>query len=212
MMEIISHRGFWEKEEEKNSKISFELSFSKGYGTETDIRDCNGELYISHNMPLEEDNNLTVDDFFSLYNSYQMDKTLALNIKADGLQELLKEKIKRHKIKNYFVFDMSIPDTRAYIRNEIDFFVRLSEDEKYLAFSDKTKGVWLDAFDSLWYTDKLIFELLNEEKKIAIVSFELHRRDHLQLWNWLKKNQFHKYEKLILCTDLPDEANCFFYK
>jgi nucleoside-diphosphate-sugar epimerase len=49
-MNIISHRGFWLKDEEKNTIQAFERSFEFGFGTETDIRDYKGELVISYDM------------------------------------------------------------------------------------------------------------------------------------------------------------------
>lgn len=138
-MEIISHRGFWETEEEKNAETSFQRSFINNYGTETDLRDLNGEIVISHNMPLLKDNPMTINDFFELYNKYSINKTLALNVKSDGLQEQLKSKLLEYNIQNYFVFDMSIPDTRGYIRNDINFYIRLSEIEKEIILKIKLK-------------------------------------------------------------------------
>lgn len=209
-MEIISHRGFWETEEEKNAETSFQRSFINNYGTETDLRDLNGEIVISHNMPLLKDNPMTINDFFELYNKYSINKTLALNVKSDGLQEQLKSKLLEYNIQNYFVFDMSIPDTRGYIRNDINFYIRLSEIEKEIIFEDQTKGVWLDAFEGLWYDQKYLNQILEKNIKIAIVSFELHRRNHLSQWNWIKENDFHLHQNVILCTDIPNEANLFF--
>ena len=49
-MEIISHRGYWFKNSEKNSDLAFRRSFSLSFGTETDIRDFDGELVISHDV------------------------------------------------------------------------------------------------------------------------------------------------------------------
>ena len=47
-MKIICHRGYWQEPSEKNSDIALRRGFSLGLGTETDIRDLNGELVISH--------------------------------------------------------------------------------------------------------------------------------------------------------------------
>jgi len=211
MMEIISHRGYWKNTEEKNQLVSFKRSFSNGYGTETDLRDCDGEIVIAHDMPVKSRKNISLDEFLELYKNYNIDNTLALNIKSDGLQELLKVKLLQYDIRNYFVFDMSIPDTRGYIRNGLTFFVRLSELENKIVFSDCTSGVWLDAFDGLWYNRHTITEILQLDKKVAIVSFELHRRNHLHHWKWIKENNLHMQKNVILCTDLPDQANTFFF-
>ena len=50
-MQIISHRGFWKSKNEQNTIISFQRSFENGFGIETDIRDLNGKLVISHDIP-----------------------------------------------------------------------------------------------------------------------------------------------------------------
>ena len=101
-MEIISHRGYWNKLDEKNTEISFRKSFNYNFGTETDIRDYKGHLVISHDIP--DENSMSIDQFFEIYNSKNSDLLLALNIKSDGLQKSLKEKLIEYKIKNYFVF------------------------------------------------------------------------------------------------------------
>ena len=109
-MEIIAHRGFWKTWEERNSLKAFERSAGEGIGTETDFRDYLGKLVVSHNIA--DASCMNADDFFALYDN--TDKTLALNVKADGIQELLKEQLDKHNIKNYFCFDMSVPDTLLY--------------------------------------------------------------------------------------------------
>ena len=88
-MKILSHRGYWKSDNEKNTRIAFERSFLLGFGTETDIRDLNGELVISHDPPVSERNYVTAIDFFKLYKSLGDGLQLALNIKSDGLQEKL---------------------------------------------------------------------------------------------------------------------------
>ena len=71
-MEIISHRGFWLSSDEKNSNLAFQRSFQQHFGTETDIRDFNGELVISHDIPISKET--SIDDFFSLYLEQDRDR------------------------------------------------------------------------------------------------------------------------------------------
>ena len=63
MIKILSHRGYWKKVEEKNTIQAFENSFSHGFGLETDIRDLNGKLVVSHDIPIEFA--LSVDELFT---------------------------------------------------------------------------------------------------------------------------------------------------
>ena len=209
MMEIISHRGYWKSIEEKNSKAAFERSFNMGFGTETDIRDYGGELVISHDI--SDSTCLKLESFLELYIKYNNPNlTLALNIKSDGLQEKLLEELKAFGIENYFVFDMSTPDTIGYLKKEMPFFSRQSEYEKTPVFYENCSGIWLDGFEGNWFNKEIVLYHLNNKKKIAIVSSELHQRDSEELWAFIKCNEFHTKENSILCTDFPEEAKKYF--
>lgn len=213
-MQIISHRGYWKLSTEKNKMNAFERSFKLGFGTETDIRDFNGELVISHDIPNSSNEELIyVDDFFKLYKSIGNNLPLALNIKSDGLQEMLKNLIIKYDISNYFVFDMSIPDTLGYIKKEIKYFSRQSEFEIMPSLYKECRGVWLDEFVNHWITPEIIKDHLKINKLVCIVSPELHGRNNIQEWANYKNfitNQFS--ENLILCTDNPEDAKKYFYE
>ena len=208
-MEIISHRGYWKEIAEKNEIISFNRSFELGFGTETDIRDFNGELVIAHDIATKDC--ITVDAFFKLYKEVcKSNATLALNIKADGLQSILKEKLANYNIENYFVFDMSIPDTLGYLNSNVRSFSRQSEYEKMPFLDSRIQGIWLDSFKNNWFSAETIREHIINGRQVAIVSSELHKRDPIELWTFLKVNNLHEEPNLILCTDLPENATLFF--
>jgi hypothetical protein len=212
-MKILSHRGYWKSENEKNTRIAFERSFLLGFGTETDIRDLNGELVISHDPPVSEQKCLTAIDFFKLYKSLGDGLQLALNIKSDGLQEKLMKLINEYNITNYFVFDMSIPDTLGYLKNNTKIFTRQSEYEIDPAFYSQADGVWMDEFNQNWIEEKNIGNHILNGKKVCIVSPELHKRDFKIEWNKYK-NIFlvDSANKISICTDLPEKAKQFFYE
>jgi glycerophosphoryl diester phosphodiesterase len=210
-MQIISHRGLWKNSNEKNGLESFERSFNLSFGTETDIRDLNGELVISHDMPNNKTNGLIkVEDFFDLYKSINDKLFLALNIKSDGLQEKLELLLNKYNISNYFFFDMSIPDTLSYFRKELNVFLRQSEYEKEVSLYDKTQGIWLDCFESIWYSHELIENHLNNGKIVCLVSEELHNRPKEKLWELIKIWKLNRNDQIILCTDYPELANQYF--
>jgi hypothetical protein len=208
-MEIIAHRGTWDTLEKQNTIQSFYNSFELNLGIETDIRDLNGKLVISHNCPI---NGLvsSIDDFFLSYNQSKSINTLALNIKSDGLQVLLDQKLSQYKIDNYFVFDMSIPDALGYVKKDFKIYTRQSEFELEPIFYDKAIGVWLDSFNSTWFDISLISNHLQNGKKVAIVSSELHKREKYELWHMLKEDNIYLNNNILLCTDLPQEAKIFF--
>ena len=212
-MEIISHRGYWIGIEEKNTIKAFERSFFLGYGTETDLRDFNRQIVISHDMPNKT--SLSADYFFNIYkkafSNASRNKTLALNVKSNGLQIPILNLLKDFGIEDYFLFDMSVPDLKLCIENGLNSFLRLSEYEKDLPFYNSIKGIWLDSFHDIWYDVDLILSHLNNYKKVCIVSSELHKRDYKKQWNFLAINNIHKFDNVILCTDLPEMATQFFY-
>jgi hypothetical protein len=194
--------------------VAFERSFLLGFGTETDIRDLEGELVISHDMPTSITEGLvTLKDFFRLYKLIGNDLPLALNIKSDGLQESLKKLLIDNEISNYFVFDMSIPDTIGYIKKGINFFTRQSEYETIPALYEESKGIWMDEFNSHWITSKIILDHLKNNKFVCVVSPELHKRNNTQEWINYKKIINNPLSKnLVLCTDNPEVAKKYFYE
>ena len=205
-MIILSHRGLWKKPKEKNTEIAFRRSFESNFGIETDIRDYCGDLVISHDiadskcMPLRE--------FFQIYKSYSKQLPLALNIKADGLQEKLLLELRKFKIQNYFVFDMSIPDGLNYIKAGLNTYTRQSEHELNPAFYEQSKGVWLDEFSKHWIDENTLKQHLSNGKHICIVSPELHKRSMLIEWNNYRdiSEKINFEGRVMLCTDLPEEA------
>lgn len=212
-MEILAHRGFWKEPGEKNSSIAFRRSAENSFGVETDARDYNGQLVIAHDVPVAGQELMLFDDFLELYYRHAVEPGyLAINIKADGLQQLLLHSLQKKKAQKYFVFDMSIPDAIGYKNLGIPFYSRLSEYEQELSFAGECEGVWLDAFTGTWYTMAYVENLLNKGKKVCIVSPELHKREHGQFWNELKNAKLNSHANLLLCTDFPDEATTFFHE
>lgn len=208
-MIVLSHRGYWKETHEKNLPISFERSFSLGFGTETDIRDYKGELVISHDIA--DDKSISVKEMFEIYNKYDNTLPLALNVKADGLQVKLKELLEEYKITNYFVFDMSVPDGLQYLKHNIKAFTRESEYEKFPSFYDEAYGIWLDEFQGHWITKEVIEKHIKNNKQICIVSPDLHKREYKKEWQHYKDIEKElSIDNLMICTDYPEIAKEFF--
>ena len=207
-MKILSHRGYWKAVEEKNTSPAFERSFSLGFGTETDIRDLNGELVVSHDMPRE--GGLRASELFEIHRSNDSGLPLALNIKSDGLQSALLKLLEEYSVEEYFLFDMSIPDALVSLRHGLKCFTRQSEYEAVPAFYAEAEGVWIDAFHGEWWDESVIQEHLNAGKKVCLVSPELHRRPHGTCWEQIAGWSAISNPDLILCTDLPEAARAAF--
>ena len=203
-MIIISHRGIWNSKSEKNTETSFQNSIQSGFGVETDVRDCAGSLVISHDMPLGGE--MSLHEFVSSFLDSNL--LIALNVKSDGMSELLCEQMRGYSKSKWFVFDMSIPDMKMHIDSGNPVFTRMSEVERQPAWLDISQGVWLDSFEHEWYDLPLIKGLLKSGKRVCIVSSELHGRECANLWSLLLplKNE----NNLILCTDYPKKADLYF--
>lgn len=203
-MKILSHRGYWKSVEEKNTPAAFERSFSLGFGTETDLRDLAGQLVVSHDPPTSTA--LTARAMFAIHQQHDPDLTLALNIKADGLQRLLQVHLERLQDIDAFVFDMSVPDTLHWLAAGVPVFTRHSDIEPDPVLYDKAAGVWLDGFRSDWWDAGVISRHLDAGKRVCIVSPELHRREHRVVWEKLAAADLPGGDHLMICTDLPEQA------
>ena len=208
-MIIISHRGYWHLDSEKNHEVAFERSFSLGFGTEIDVRDRNGELVIAHDMPVETD--ISFEKLCLIYRKYSDNYLLAINIKSDGLGPRLKSILQKYNIDNYFIFDMAVPELRASLALGLTCFTRVSDVEREPCFYGASRGVWLDGFYSDWYQPSDLHRFLRDDKRVCLVSSDLHKRDPLPLWGMLKKAGMKNEPQLVLCTDRPEDAHAYFY-
>lgn len=208
-MELLSHRGFWKTADQKNSKEANALSFSNAWGIETDIRDYKEQLVISHDIAVN--NNYTLEFLLEQYVASGKNGSLALNIKADGLSKQLASLLIKYNISNYFVFDMSIPETLRYLNEGLNVFIRYSEYETPNAeLYERSAGIWLDIFKSIWFDNNFVNLHISNNKMIAFVSPELHNRNESELWEIIRENKWNKSSQIMLCTDLPDAATNYF--
>jgi hypothetical protein len=85
-------------------------------------------------------------------------------------------------------------------------YMRMSEYETIPPrLEARIEGVWLDAFEGLWYGVDTIGALLDRGLSVCVVSPELHKReDYVDLWTSLRHLRHHT--GLSLCTDLPEQA------
>jgi glycerophosphoryl diester phosphodiesterase len=205
-MRILSHRGYWQAPEEKNQLVAFSRSFDLGFGCETDLRDCGGELVISHDMATGGE--MTFEELLQLMDGRNL--PLALNIKADGLAGRMLELLNQYGHTNYFTFDMSIPEMVKQVGMQLKVYAPLSDVNQTPVLLEKSSGVWLDGFYSIWYDNQVIEELIGRNLEVCIVSSELHGRSYEKQWGDLKSNKFISSSELLLCTDRPEEASGYF--
>ena len=207
-MEILCHRGLWVKTKKQNTLNAFKMALEAGFGVELDVRDLKSKIIISHDPSLST-HPILLSDFFDLFKTYkQKNKMVAINIKTDGIAEEISRLVNQYNVSNYFTFDMSIPEMLRYKNIGLKYFARLSEYEKDPIMIENATGIWLDAFETEWYDEDYLNDLLQNRKDICIVSAELHGRDYTNQWALIKG--LNDQNNLMLCTDKPNEAREYF--
>jgi len=197
---ILAHRGQWKGEFglqdlEPNSLKALLRAAENGFGIETDLRDHCGEIVISHDP---------VKDFalnFGEFAEMDVQGLVALNVKSDGLVPLLIPSPASISFE-YFFFDMSFPESRRYSENQLPFASRMSEVENFI--HDRSQYIWLDSFEGDWFMTKDSLALRDLERKVVVVSPELHNRPFLQAWKWVA-NAMSTNTNLFICTDFPEQ-------
>lgn len=205
-MQILSHRGFWTQLDERNTAPAFHRSFDLGMGTETDIRDYNGKIVIAHD-PFDN-KAMSLNELLKIMDGRNL--TLALNVKADGLASRVQELLREYSHTNYFMFDMSTPELVKQIKQGLNVFTGVSDVSPAPVLLDHCEGIWLDCFDSDWYDSDYVDQIISINKKVCIVSADLHGRSTEAQWNMLANVKQINNENLMLCTDKPLEAKEFF--
>jgi hypothetical protein len=208
-MKVLSHRGYWKTPSEKNSPEAFRRSFGMGFGTELDLRDLAGEVVVSHDPPAA--GALTAEDMLAIHAEHGRSLTLALNVKADGLQGPVAALLRRFEVRDAFVFDMSVPDALHWLRAGVPLFTRHSDVEQSPVLYEEAAGVWLDGFRSDWWGADVVRRHLLAGKRVCIVSPELHGRAHAHVWRMLADADLQGWgDRVMLCTDHPEEARGVF--
>lgn len=207
-MKILAHRGYWGPNIAPNSSAAIRSALEQGYGLESDIRDYEGKLVISHNVADAACQEATE---VLHWLAEKGDKfCFAINIKADGIGGLLQKALQEAKITNYFTFDMSVPQMLEYSNLGLRYFTRQSEIESVPVLYEHAAGIWVDGFfHENWITEELLLQHLEQGKEICIVSPELHGREPADFWRRLTQYRI-DFCQLSLCTDYPDKAKTMF--
>lgn len=205
---ILAHRGIFSCKIDQNSWKALGFALNNGFGIETDLRDHNGKVVISHDPPQETSLPLEFELLLEQIASSPTSGNIALNIKSDGLSSMIDEEIKRSGLpaSRFFVFDMSIPDSLSYFKGSVPVYSRISDYERIPAFKDRAKGVWIDNLGGKYPQVENARNLIDEGFGVTIVSPELHGRDHATVWDEIKASEIYLSPLFQICTDLPEKA------
>lgn len=207
-MKILAHRGYWQEQEERNTPAALRRALDSGFGFESDIRDVNGELVISHNIA--DESCQKAEEVFCWLAEHGDKYCFAINIKADGLKDLLAGLLEKYHITNYFTFDMSVPQMVEYVDMGLTYFTRQSEVEPDPVMYESAAGVWIDGFwGTEWLTEGLLQGHIAAGKTVCLVSPELHGRPYADFWARLMSFRL-DFGRVLLCTDKPGEAAEYF--
>jgi hypothetical protein len=209
-LQILCHRGWWDHPAERNSAAALRRAFEAGLGVETDLRDLDGTVVVSHDPPTGD-----VLDLEALLDLHRCAPatTLALNIKADGLAGPVAAALTGAGVTaSSFVFDMAVPDQLQWVRRgEVPVFTRHSDLEPDPVLYERSCGVWLDNFgERRWWDAADVRRHLAAGKRVVVVSDELHGRPHGDTWAQLRSAGLHREPAVGLCTDLVGEALEYF--
>ena len=204
---IVAHRGAWLKELlVPNSQEALLAALDAGFSIETDLRDHNGTVVVSHD-PTTDGSVLTLRHFLAQTSTVTLSRDLifALNIKSDGLNSIMKDELRTLEGIPHFFFDMSTPELVKYTKAGLSVGLRRSEFETLapqLSICSGPSAVWVDGFDSDWWKTSELLELGSGKRVVVLVSPELHGRDPAQVWKTFA-DEFHNNPNLYICTDYP---------
>ena len=206
---ILAHRGDFRCNEEKNTENALMRALEAGFGIETDLRDFDNTVCISHDPININSRKLELCDLLKFIIQKKCPGRIALNIKSDGLASEIGAQIRNSGLDKhqYFAFDMSIPDTISYKSENVRFYSRDSEYEQAENIKLLSpEGVWIDNFSGHYDQIEAAMKFVSEGVMVAIVSSELHQRDHIPLWKGILQSGLHDSPLVELCTDYPHDA------
>lgn len=142
-------------------------------GVEIDMRSKDNRLILQHDPHKKGED-------FEKWLDIWAGQDLILNVKEEGLEELIFKTLSERKILNYFLLDQSFPFLQRTLRSgNKKVAVRVSDIESVeTALSVDCEWVWIDCFNGNWeFLLDILPKLAKTKKKTCLVSPELVRDD-----------------------------------
>ncbi len=161
-------------------------NLNKNFGTEIDIRTLNNKLILNHE-PFKKA--VLLSTYLKKFNH----KFLILNVKEEGIESLILNYIRKYKIKNYFLLDVTVPKIFQFIKSKkkLNLCLRISKFEKLSNlnfFHKKISWVWIDTFDNEIPLNIRDLKYLSKRFKLCLVSPELIKTNNINLIKFIKLN------------------------
>lgn len=187
-MKFISHR---------RNTIEQLKETNTNYGVEVDIRSFKNKLTIHHDPFIEGEE-------FDVWIKEYKHNTLILNVKEEGLENLLLESMKKNNINDFFFLDQSFPFLIKTVKNGVaKCAVRISEYESIdtaLSLKGMVDWIWVDCFSKFPISSNDFLNLKNANFKICIVSPELQGFDPY--------TEIPKFKKIFKEKNIVPDAIC----
>ena len=158
------------------------------FGVEVDVRSINKKLILNHE-PFQKATSL--DTFLKKFNH----KFLILNVKEEGIENLILNYVKKNRIKNYFLLDVTFPKIFQFIKNnkKNNLCLRISKFEKLNQlnfFNKKIEWIWVDTFDNKIPLNINDLEGYSKKFKLCLVSPELVKTNNIDVIKFIKINKY----------------------
>jgi hypothetical protein len=168
-MEVIIHRV---------NNVKKLISTPNHFGAEIDIRTYGSKIILNHD-PFKKGENF--EDFLTEYKH----GTLILNIKEDGIEDEVLNKVKKAKIKSFFLLDVEFPYIYKSIKKkERNISIRFSEKETIETAKimvNKFKWLWIDTVTKLPITKDNI-NIINKYKSCLVCPERWGRANQIELY------------------------------
>lgn len=201
-MNLIAHRGLWRDRQDENTLRALVSALEAGFGIETDLRSHQQEIYLSHGIIGSPRELTSLESLLSEAKDYPQ-RPIFLNIKEDGLIDLLLPHKNVLTALNVVFFDMSVPELVQYARHFPPSMLaaRVSDVEPHPSAISYCEWLWIDGFHRDLSMTEIQSFVSEFRRKCAFVSPELHGRDPESFWRLLGNAPFSCGEHACLCTD-----------
>lgn len=172
------------------------------FGIELDIRSRGQDLIVHHDAFVEGER---FDDWLAHYRH----RLLILNVKEEGLEDALLERMARAGISDFFFLDQSFPFlVRTANRGERRCAVRVSEFESIdtaLTLAGRIDWVWVDCFTRFPLDTSDAERLRDAGFRLCLVSPELQGRTNPAAISAMRNEVAAKNIRIdAVCTKQPD--------
>jgi hypothetical protein len=163
-------------------------NLDQNFGAEVDIRSFNKKLILNHE-PFKKA--VLLNSYLKKFNH----KFLILNVKEEGIENIILNYVKKFKINNYFLLDVTIPKIFQFIKTKkkSNICLRISKFENLSNlnfFHKKINWVWVDTFDNKIPLNFKEIKYYSKRFKLCLVSPELVKTNDINLKKFIKINRY----------------------